>query len=62
MQDLLAQGGANTRLLNLTGASMLQGGIPSVVDGKLIGSIGVSGGTGEQDVQVAQAGIAATAK
>lgn len=61
-QDLLAQGGANTRLLNLTGASMLQGGIPIVVDGKLIGSIGVSGGTGEQDVQVAQAGVATTAK
>lgn len=31
------------------------GGIPLVVDGKLIGAIGVSGGNGEQDVQVAGA-------
>ena len=56
-QDLLAQGGANLRLLDLSGASMLEGGIPIVVDGKLIGGIGVSGGTSPQDAQVAQAGI-----
>ena len=56
-QDLLAQGGANTRLLGLRGASMLDGGIPIVVDGKLIGAVGASGGTGEQDAQVARAGI-----
>ena len=56
-QDLIAQGGANLRLLNLHGASMLEGGIPIVVGGKLIGGIGVSGGTSPQDAQVAQAGI-----
>ncbi len=61
-QDLLAQGGANTRLLNLSGASMLDGGYPIVVDGKLIGSVGASGGSGQQDAQVAQAGIAALMK
>ncbi|HSE93671.1 MAG TPA: heme-binding protein [Methylomirabilota bacterium] len=61
-QDLLAQGGANMRLLGLTGASLLDGGIPIVVDGKLIGGIGVSGATGEQDAQVARAGAAALAK
>jgi glc operon protein GlcG len=35
------------------------GGVPMVVDGKLIGAIGVSGGNGEQDIQVAGAGVGA---
>ena len=56
-EDLLAQGGANLRLLDLHGASMLEGGIPIIVGGKLIGAIGASGGTSPQDAQVAQAGI-----
>ena len=56
-QDLIAQGGANLRLLNLHGASMLEGGLPIVVGGKLIGGIGVSGVTSQQDAQIAQAGI-----
>jgi glc operon protein GlcG len=55
--DLIAQGGANMRLLNLTGASMIEGGIPIVVDGKIAGAVGVSGVTAQQDAQIAQAGI-----
>ena len=55
-QDLIAQGGANLRLLNLHGASMLEGGIPIVVGGKIIGAVGVSGVTSQQDAQIAQAG------
>jgi glc operon protein GlcG len=55
-QDLVAQGGANLRLLALAGASPLEGGIPIVVDGKIVGAIGVSGVTSEQDAQVAKAG------
>jgi uncharacterized protein GlcG (DUF336 family) len=35
------------------------GGIPIVVDGQVIGAIGVSGGNGAQDVEVATAGLAA---
>jgi uncharacterized protein GlcG (DUF336 family) len=35
------------------------GGIPIVVDGQVIGAVGVSGGTGAQDVEVAKAGLAA---
>ena len=35
------------------------GGLPILVDGHCVGGIGVSGGTGEQDVEVATAGIAA---
>jgi glc operon protein GlcG len=55
-QDLIAQGGANLRLLNI-GYSVLEGGIPIVVDGKIVGSVGVSGVTSQQDAQIAQAGI-----
>ena len=35
------------------------GGIPLKRDGKVVGAIGVSGGTGEQDQTVAEAGAAA---
>lgn len=56
-QDLIEQGGANLRLLRLSGASMLEGGIPIVVDGKLIGAVGVSGVTSQQDAQIGRAGI-----
>lgn len=55
-QDLVGQGGANLRLLRLSGASPLEGGIPIVVDGKIVGAVGVSGVTSEQDAQVAKAG------
>jgi glc operon protein GlcG len=61
-QDLIAKGGENVRLLGLTGASMLEGGIPIIVDGKVIGGVGVSGVTSAQDAQIAQAGIDALKK
>jgi uncharacterized protein GlcG (DUF336 family) len=35
------------------------GGIPLRKDGKVVGAIGVSGGSGEQDHSVAEAGVAA---
>jgi uncharacterized protein GlcG (DUF336 family) len=60
-QDLIAQGGANLRLLNI-GYSVLEGGIPIVVGGKIIGSVGVSGVTSQQDAQIGQAGIDALGK
>ncbi len=56
-QNLIAQGGVHLRLLNITGdAGVLGGAVPVVVDGKIIGAIGVSGGTSEQDEQVALVG------
>jgi len=58
-QDLVAKGSEFTYLLGLEGASVVQGGIPIVQDGRIVGAIGVSGGTGAQDVQVAEAGLAA---
>lgn len=37
----------------------LYGGVPVIVDGQVIGAVGVGGGTGEQDAEIAKAGIAA---
>jgi glc operon protein GlcG len=61
-QDAIGKGGENLRLLGLSGANMLEGGIPIVVDGKIIGGVGVSGVTSAQDAQTAQAGIDALKK
>ena len=47
-----------TYLLTLRGMNAVPGGIPIVVNGKLIGGIGISGGSGPQDVEVAEAGVA----
>src|SRR5215831_1584942 len=55
-EDLVAQGGIGLRSLALRGASPLEVGIPINVDGKIVGAIGVSGGTSVQDGQVAKAG------
>jgi glc operon protein GlcG len=48
-----------TALLPIDGFMPLEGGIPLIVEGQLIGAIGVSGVTGEQDAQCAQAGAKA---
>jgi uncharacterized protein GlcG (DUF336 family) len=58
-QDVLAAGGEGLRILALEGAIPVEGGVPLVVGGKIVGAIGVSGGTSAQDGQVAAAGIAA---
>jgi glc operon protein GlcG len=54
-QDAMAQG--NNFLLTLEGVVAVEGGIPIVVGGKIVGAIGCSGGTGAQDGQVCQAGV-----
>lgn len=56
VQDGLAAGGAGLRLLGLRGMSPVEGGIPLIVDGKIIGGIGVSGVNSDQDGMVAKAG------
>jgi uncharacterized protein GlcG (DUF336 family) len=62
-QDVLAAGGVGLRVLTLRGANAVEGGLPLMVDGKIVGAIGVSGGTSEQDGVVAKAGTEAlTAK
>jgi glc operon protein GlcG len=55
-QDGLAAGGAGLRLLGLNGAVPVEGGIPLVQNGKIVGAIGCSGGTSEQDGVCATAG------
>ncbi len=48
--------------LALPGATSLQGGIPIIVDGKVLGAIGVSGNTPQEDEDIAKTGAAAIAK
>ena len=57
-QDALAAGGAGVRILALEGAVPVEGGVPILADGKIIGAIGVSGANSDQDGQCAQAGAA----
>jgi len=56
-QDALATGGAALRILRLEGAVPVEGGIPIVIEGKIVGAIGVSGDTSEHDAQCAQVGV-----
>jgi len=58
LQDALAAGGEGLRILGLPGAVPVEGGVPLVADGKIVGAIGVSGGTSAQDAQCAIAGAA----
>lgn len=59
LEDGLAAGGVGLRILGVRSATPLQGGVPIVVDGKIIGAIGVSGVQAAQDEVVAIAGAAA---
>ena len=49
--------GGNNAMLGLPGSIPSEGGIPIVIDGKIVGAIGASGGTGQQDGVASQAGI-----
>jgi uncharacterized protein GlcG (DUF336 family) len=60
MEDVVA-GGRNA-VLALPGFMPVEGGLPIMVDGQLIGAIGASGGTSPQDGTVAAAGLAVVAK
>ena len=55
-QDTVASGGAGLRILGMSSAIPIEGGIPLLLDGKIIGAIGVSGGTSDQDGICAKAG------
>ena len=56
MQDVLAGGGAGIRFLALQGAIPVEGGLPILMDGKIVGAIGASGGSSDQDGLTAKAG------
>ena len=62
LDDVLSGGGAGLRYLALKDFVPLEGGIPIVVDGKIVGAIGVSGVLSAQDAQIARAGIDALGK
>jgi len=56
-QDSLTATPDGLRILGLEGAVPVEGGVPIVVDGKIAGAIGLSGGTSAQDGQCAKAGV-----
>ena len=56
LEDAVA--GGRLVVMKLGGATPIEGGLPIVVDGHVIGGIGVSGGTSPQDGVVAAAGLA----
>lgn len=51
--------GGRSAFLSAPLLTSLEGGVPLIVDGQVIGAVGVSGVKAEQDAQVAQAGVAA---
>jgi|SRR5580704_15716810 glc operon protein GlcG len=57
-----AVAGGRNAILKLPGAIPVEGGLPLIVNGKVIGAIGCSGGSSQQDGVVAKAGADALAK
>jgi glc operon protein GlcG len=57
LEDGIAAG--RNAILGLPGSTPIEGGLPIVVGGKMIGAIGVSGVTSPQDGMVAKAGVEA---
>ena len=60
-QDMVAGGGLGLRVMTMRDVVAAEGGVPLVVDGKIIGAVGVSGVNSDQDGIVATAGAAALA-
>jgi glc operon protein GlcG len=56
-QDSIERGGVGLRVMTLRGAMPVEGGVPLVVGGKIVGGLGVSGGTAEQDGQCCKAAL-----
>lgn len=54
-EDAPAKGGDGLRILRLDGAIPVEGGVPIVMDGWMVGAVGASGGTAQQDGMVAKA-------
>jgi len=56
LDDAISGGGPGLRFLALKDIVPLEGGLPLVIDGKIVGAIGVSGVLSSQDAQIARAG------
>ncbi len=61
-ETAVSGGGAGMRVLGLEGVVPLEGGLPLMVEGKIIGAIGASGDVSENDGKCAKAGADALAK
>ena len=59
IEDAVAQGGLNLRMLAAPGVMPLEGGMPLIVGGRIVGAIGVSGMRSNQDGEVAAVGAKA---
>ena len=59
VQDAIAAGGAGLRYLTLHGVTAVEGGLPVIVGGKVIGAIGISGMASDQDGEIAKVGAEA---
>ncbi len=57
LEDTVLSG--RVHMMSLPGITSVEGGLPIIVDGEIVGSIGVSGVQSSQDGQVAAAGVAA---
>jgi glc operon protein GlcG len=62
LDEVISSGGSGLRYLSLKDFVPLEGGVPIVLDGKIVGAIGVSGVLSSQDTQIARAGIDAMGK
>ena len=56
-QDSIERGGIGLRVTKLRGAMPVEGGVPLVVNGQIVGGLSISGGTAEQDGQCAKAAV-----
>jgi uncharacterized protein GlcG (DUF336 family) len=56
---VVAAGGEGWRILRLEGATPIEGGVPLIMQGRIVGAVGVSGATSQQDAQCATAGAKA---
>jgi glc operon protein GlcG len=59
-EEIIANG--RSAMLTLPGATPIEGGLPLLNNGAIVGSIGISGVQSPQDAQIAQAGVEAAAK
>lgn len=62
LEDVLVAGGPGLRLTTLKNITPIDGGLPIIADGAIVGAIGVSGALSAQDAQIARAGIEALGK
>ena len=61
LEDRIALGGVNLKLLAMPGLVPVEGGLPLLLDGQIVGAVGVSGMASDEDGEVAAAGAAALA-